>query len=152
MKQRFRDNLVPVAIVISLFAVCTAATAKDDEPQTIEQFRVAFVEAVRAMDADRWAALVTDDVVMMAPNGRMVEGRPAFKALWQRSFEGQSGPNPLSVKIDDVLQKDALAIVRAQYGPKGRDPVGQYVWVLVREAKEWRLAWWIFNRQQAPQG
>lgn len=124
----------------------TAQEAAD--ATTPEAFAEAFVSAVRAWDVERWAGLVTEDVVMMAPSGRVVEGRDAFRELWTRTFEGRTGVNPLKVEVRGSMVEGDLAVVRADYGPEGRDPVGQYVWTLVRSDEgDWRLRWWIFNRK-----
>lgn len=122
-------------------------------PETVEAFAEAFVTAVRGWDVDAWAELVTENVVMMAPSGRMVEGRSAFRELWERSFQGQTGRNPLQVRVRDVRRGEDMAVVRADYGPEGADPVGQYVWLLERDDRAgWLLAWWIFNRRPAEGG
>jgi len=119
-------------------------------PRTVPDFTTAFVSAVRDWNVEAWAELVADDVVMMAPNGRIVEGREAFRDLWTRTFEGRTGVNPLKVVLKDVRSEGDLAVVRADYGPEGREPVGQYVWTLERDERgTWSLAWWIFNRRGA---
>jgi len=127
----------------------TTARAQDATvPEDIRRYTESFEEAVRAYDVDAWTELVADDVVMMAPNGRMVEGRTAFHDLWSRTFAGQTGPNPLRVILHEARVADDLAVVRAGYGPEGADAVGQYVWILERAGADqpWVLAWWIFNR------
>lgn len=117
-------------------------------PTTVPDFAAAFVSAVADWDVDAWAELVTDDVVMMAPNGRIIEGRDAFHDLWTRAFEGRTGRNPLEVVVRDIRSEGDLAVVRADYGPENREPVGQYVWMLERdEGGTWALAWWMFNRR-----
>lgn len=127
--------------------------AQAPDPTSLSGFRDAFVAAVADWNVDAWAELVTEDVVMMAPNGRVVEGRQAFRELWSRTFEGRSGVNPLEVEIQGFTVSGDLAVVRADYGPRDRDPVGQYVWKLIREeGGEWRLAWWIFNRRSGDGG
>ena len=52
------------------------------------------------------------------------------------------------VAVKDVRSQGDLAVVRADYGPDGAEPVGQYVWTLERGAQgTWTLSWWIFNRK-----
>ncbi len=117
-------------------------------PPSIEVFRQAFVSAVQARDVGRWAELFAEEGVMMSSNGTTTVGRTRFRRLWSRTFEGRTGPNPLSVRIDDVVMRGDLALVRASYGPEGAAPVGQYVWVLERLGDApWTLKWWIFNRR-----
>lgn len=140
-----------VALVLASFsAPAPAAAQQDPAPEIAESFAESFVSAVRVWDVERWAELVTEDVVMMAPSGRVVEGRDAFRELWSRTFEGRTGVNPLQVEIRGSIVEGDLAVVRADYGPEGRDPVGQYVWTLVRSDEgDWKLEWWIFNRKPA---
>lgn len=128
----------------------SAQEAPDSVRRTVERFAAAFQEAVRAYDVGAWAELVTDDIVMMVANARMTEGREAFRELWERSFEGRTGPNPLRIAVQDVLASGDLVAVRADYGPEGREPVGQYVWVLERdEAGGLLLRWWMLSRRGA---
>lgn len=144
-----RHAALACAVFVSM-AVPAPSSAQDDTsevPASVTEFRDAFVEAVRSWDVDGWSELFAEDGVMMAPSGRTVEGRRAFRELWARSFEGQTGRNPLDVTVLEARVSGELAVVRADYGPDGADPVGQYVWVLEREGESpWRLAWWIFNR------
>lgn len=155
MMSRTPTSLRPAIVALAALSLTVpeTAAAQGPDPTTVPGFRDAFVEAVARWDVDAWAELVTEDVVMMAPDGRVIEGRDAFHELWSRSFEGRSGLNPLHVEIRDFTVSGELAVVRADYGPRGRDPVGQYVWKLVRkEDGEWRLRWWIFNRLRTDQG
>ena len=115
-------------------------------PEEVVAFATAFQEAVRAYDVDAWTAMVSEDVVMMAPNGRSLEGRGAFHDLWSRTFEGATGTNPLSLRILGSKRDGGLMAVRLAYGPEGADPVGRYVWLLERDPDgALVLAWWIFT-------
>lgn len=142
-------HLLRTLVVLALLspAVDSVSAQEGSVPPDIEDFAHRFESAVRAFDVGAWAALVDDDVIMMAPNGRTVEGREAFRALWERSFAGQTGTNPLRITLTGARVSEDLAVVRADYGPEGDAPVGQYVWVLERSAPGWTLTWWIFNRR-----
>jgi len=136
-----------VSLLWNAPGLAAQSSAEHDTPADIERFTQRFQTAVRAYDVVAWTDLVSDDVVMMSPNGRVVQGRDAFRALWARTFEGRSGPNPLQLTVREVRAAGELAMVRADYGPEGAPPVGQYVWLLERGGAEgWSLAWWIFNR------
>lgn len=141
--------ILALAAVGTALATAAPLVAQEGPPlRTVEAYAEAFVSAVARWDVDAWAQLVTEDVVMMAPSGRTVEGREAFHELWTRTFEGRTGVNPLSVNVLEVRSEGDLAVVRAEYGPQGADPVGQYVWTLERDERGgWILAWWIFNRR-----
>lgn len=144
-----RTSTVFVTLLAAFALLLPRATSGQDSPEReIRHFASAFEAAVRAYDVERWVELVSEDVVMMAPGGRLVEGRDDFRELWTRSFEGQTGPNPLSVVVRDVRASGELAVVRADYGPEGAEPVGRYVWVLTRRPGDgWLLDWWIFTRR-----
>lgn len=144
--------LLLIPLIHAAFAFGQENTpAVDDEQAVVRRFVSDFEDAVRAYDTDRWASLMAEDVVMMSPSGRMLEGRTAFRSFWERAFAGQSGSNPLSITVNDTLISDGLIAVRAHYGPDGQDPVGQYVWMLARQPDGvWQLKWWIFNRRPPP--
>jgi uncharacterized protein (TIGR02246 family) len=57
---------------------------------TIAAVRQAWLDAVRAGDAERLAAMVTDDVVVMHGNGRCVHGRGELEADFLKGFEAFS--------------------------------------------------------------
>lgn len=115
-------------------------------PGDVTAFTTAFEDAVRNYDVNAWARLVAEDVVMMAPNGRVVEGRQAFRSLWSRSFDGASGPNPLSLSIRGIRESGDLVALRLDYGPENAEPVGRYVWILQRSRDQGLLLeWWIFT-------
>ena len=52
--------------------------------------RQAWLDAVRVGDAERLAAMVTDDVVVVHGNGRCVRGRDELKADFLKGFEAFS--------------------------------------------------------------
>ena len=57
---------------------------------SIAAVRQARLDAVRAADAERLAAMVTDDVVVVHGNGRCVHGRDELKTDFQKGFEAFS--------------------------------------------------------------
>ena len=57
---------------------------------SIAAVRQAWLEAVKAGDAERFAALVTDDVVVVHGNGRSVRGREELKEDFLKGFEAFS--------------------------------------------------------------
>ncbi len=66
------------------------------EPKTdsiaspIVAVRQAWLDAVKAGDAERLAAMVTDDIVVVHGNGRCVRGREEVKADFVKGFEAFS--------------------------------------------------------------
>ena len=65
-------------------------SASNSTVSPIVSVRQAWLDAVRAGDAERLAALVTDDVVVVYGNGRCVRGRDELKADFLRGFEAFS--------------------------------------------------------------
>jgi len=57
---------------------------------SIAAVRQAWLDAVRAADAERLAAMVTDDVVVVHDNGRCVCGREELKEDFLKGFEAFS--------------------------------------------------------------
>jgi len=57
---------------------------------SVAAVRQAWLDAVRAGDLERLAAMVTDDVVVVHGNGRCVRGREDLKADFLKGFESFS--------------------------------------------------------------
>ncbi len=57
---------------------------------SIATVRQAWLAAVRAGDAERLAAMVTDDIVVVHGNGRCVRGKDELKADFSKGFEAFS--------------------------------------------------------------
>lgn len=57
---------------------------------SIAAVRQAWLDAVRAGDAERLAAMVTDDVVVVHGNGRCVRGREELRMDFLKGFEAFS--------------------------------------------------------------
>ena len=58
----------------------------DTITSSIAAVRQAWLDAVRAADAERLATMVTDDVVVVHGNGRCVRGRDELKADFLKGF------------------------------------------------------------------
>jgi uncharacterized protein (TIGR02246 family) len=68
--------------------VATVAEVNDNTvASSITAIRQAWLDAVRAGDAERLAAMVTDDIVVVHGNGRCVRGRDEMKADFLKGFE-----------------------------------------------------------------
>lgn len=62
----------------------------DSFNSSIAAVRLAWLDAVKAGDAERLAAMVTDDVVVVHGNGRCVRGREELKTDFLKGFEAFS--------------------------------------------------------------
>ena len=58
----------------------------DSTPSSIDAVRQAWLDAIRAADNERLAALVTDDVVVVHGTGRCVRGRDELKLDFRSAF------------------------------------------------------------------
>jgi ketosteroid isomerase-like protein len=56
------------------------------EKVAIEEFKAAWIAAVRASDVDRLLAMVTDDVVAMHPNSKTTKGKKELGDDFRRFF------------------------------------------------------------------
>ena len=118
----------------------------------------AYLDAANAGDAARWAALYTEDAVMMPPNSPAVEGRAAIES-WLAM---------LPVKITDAegtaLEVEGagnVAYVRGTYSmslqipglPESIPQQGKLLQIYARQpAGSWLLARDIWNADAAPTG
>jgi uncharacterized protein (TIGR02246 family) len=62
----------------------------DSIPSSIDAVRQAWLDAIRAADIERLAALVTDDVVVVHGTGRCVRGRDELKMDFRNAFDAFS--------------------------------------------------------------
>jgi uncharacterized protein (TIGR02246 family) len=62
----------------------------DSTPSSIDAIRQAWLDAIRAADVERLAALVTDDVVVVHGTGRCVRGRDELKMDFRNAFDAFS--------------------------------------------------------------
>jgi uncharacterized protein (TIGR02246 family) len=125
----------------------------------IKQVADAYVKAVLAGDAKTVAALYTDDAVEMPPNEPSLKGRAAIEQYYTKLFSG-----PAKVGQLTLTHLEARAIGDAGYdvgtyqqsmNPPGQTTAttdtGRYVIILKRSQGAWKVAYAIYNSDQAPQ-
>jgi uncharacterized protein (TIGR02246 family) len=115
----------------------------------------AYVKAALANDAKAVAALYTDDAVEMPPFQPMVKGKANIEQYYVKQFSG-----PVKVKSFSLTHLDTKASgevgydvgTYAQTMSGGEHPVdaGKYVVILRRSGNEWKVAYAIYNSDQAP--
>jgi uncharacterized protein (TIGR02246 family) len=74
---------------------------------SIAAVRQAWLDAVRAGDAEQLAAMVTDDVVVVHGNGRCIRGRDQLKADFLKAFDAFSIEQ--NVSSAEVVVRDPWA-------------------------------------------
>lgn len=120
--------------------------------KAIDRVRDAHVSALKAGDAQAWAAQFTADGVQMPPNAPANTGRAMIEA-WSQAFLGQFRVQ-FALAVDEVRVLGEWALERGGYtigldpiagGPPIQD-IGKYITVYQREAgDEWRMARDIWN-------
>ena len=83
-------------------------------PSSITAVRQAWLDAVRAGDAERLAAMVTDDVVVVHGNGRCVRGRDELKADFLKGVEAFSTEQSVSAAEVVVRGRWAFEIAEVE--------------------------------------
>jgi uncharacterized protein (TIGR02246 family) len=124
----------------------------------IKQVADAYVKATLAGDAKAIAALYTEDAVEMPPNEPSVKGRAAIEQYYTKLFSG-------GMKIGQftVTHLESRAIGDSGYdvgsyqqsmNPPGQTTAttdtGKYVVILRRSQGAWKVAYAIYNSDQAP--
>ena len=120
MRRSVAFTALPVALTALLFmaplAACQAPTPEvgplsEEDVAAIKASRVVFVEAMLAGDWAALAALCTEDVALMLPNGPVVEGRVALQEFLE-PFPPMTQFEATIVQIDG---RGDLAFVRGTH-------------------------------------
>jgi hypothetical protein len=128
-------------------AVSTAAPAKASSvSQTLKQLEHDWEEAAIAGDADKMGAILADDWVRIAPDGKMETKKEALADL-------KSGTSKL-ISVDpghmDVKVMGKVAVVQGSSTEKsmanGKDTSGKYAWTDVLENVDGK---WMVVRSEA---
>jgi len=117
-----------------------------------------YVKASLASDPKAIAALYTDDAVEMPPNQPMVKGKAAIQAYYEKQFS--SGVKMAAFTLThldssatgdrgyDVGTYQQTISVPAAATPAS--DTGKYIVILKRVGSEWKVAYAIYNSDQAP--
>ena len=154
-----------VSLLFASLIVCAAGcqTETDTAFATADATAVrgaldAYFNAANSGDAARWAALYTDDAVMMPPNSPAVEGRAAIES-WLAML-----PVKITEAQGTALEVEGtgnIAYVRGTYSmslqvPGLPDPIaqqGKLLQIYARQpAGSWLLARDMWNANAAPTG
>ncbi|HEY7056156.1 MAG TPA: SgcJ/EcaC family oxidoreductase [Vicinamibacterales bacterium] len=136
----------------------TAAPAAGSAAAAIRQIADAYVKATTSGDAKAVAALYTEDAVEMPPNLPMVKGRAAIQQYYEKVFSTGFKPATFNLKhLDTHATGDAGFDVgtyeQTMAQPSAGSPsteTGKYAVILKRTAAGWKVAYAIYNSDQAP--
>ena len=124
----------------------------------IRQVTDAYVKATLAGDAKAIAALYTEDAVEMPPNEPPVKGRAAIEQYYTKSFSGDRKVGQLTIThLESRATGDAgydVGTYQQSMNPPGQtvatSDTGKYVAILRRSQGAWKVAYAIYNSDQAP--
>ena len=123
----------------------------------IRQVADAYVKASLAGDAKAIAALYTEDAVEMPPNAPSVKGRAAIEQYYTKLMSGG-----MKISTFTLTHTESHATGDAGYdvgtyqqsmtaaGATPMSETGKYVVILKRSGGAWKVAYAIYNSDQAP--
>jgi uncharacterized protein (TIGR02246 family) len=124
----------------------------------IKQVADAYVKATLAGDAKAIAALYTEDAVEMPPNVPSVKGRPAIEQYYMKLFSGGTKVGQFALThLESRAVGDTgydVGTYQQSMNPPGQttatSDTGKYVVILRRSQGAWKVAYAIYNSDQAP--
>ena len=139
-------------------APATKGQSTSSSEAAVKQVADAYVKGVLAGDAKAIAALYTVDAVEMPPNEPSVKGRAAIEQYYTKLFSG-----PTKVGQFTLTHLEARAVGDTGYdvgtyqqsmNPPGQTTAttdtGKFVVILKRSQGAWKVAYAIYNSDQAP--
>jgi uncharacterized protein (TIGR02246 family) len=124
----------------------------------IKQVADAYVKATLAGDAKAIGALYREDAVEMPPNAPSVKGRAAIEQYYMKLFScatkvGQFAITHLESRAVGDTGYD-VGTYQQSMNPPGQttatSDTGKYVVILRRSEGDWKVAYAIYNSDQAP--
>ena len=138
----------------------SAAKGQSTSPgdAAIRQVADAYVKATLAGDAKAIAALYTEDAVEMPPNVPSVRGRAAIEQYYTKLFSGDTKVGQFALThLESRAAGDTgydVGTYKQSMNPPGQtsatSDTGKYVVVLRRIQGAWKVAYAIYNSDQAP--
>jgi ketosteroid isomerase-like protein len=128
-------------------AASTAAPAKAlSVSQTIKKLEHDWEDAAKAGDADKMGAILADDWVRIAPDGKMETKKDALENLKSGTSKVTSDdPGPMDVKvIGKVAVVQGISTEKSM--SNGKDTSGKYAWTDVLENVDGK---WMVVRSEA---
>lgn len=146
-----------VGMVIVAAALATAglsAQSRSAVDPEIQKASAAFVAAFNAKDAARLASLYAADGVVMPPGAPMARGPRAIQAMFQQQMDAgvTLKLEPMAGSIAGGIGYEAGTSTVTIGGANGRPAVtshGKYVVVYRKVNGQWKMAYDIFNDDQA---
>ena len=134
------------------------AQSTSSQEAAIKQVADAYVKATLAGDAKAIAALYTEDAVEMPPNVPSVKGRAAIEQYYMKLFSGDTKVGQFALThLESRAVGDTgydVGTYKQSMNPPGQttasSDTGKYVVILRRSQGAWKVAYAIYNSDQAP--
>jgi ketosteroid isomerase-like protein len=140
-----------VVLAVSMFAAaCVAASAPPRTEPVLDRLAADFQAAYNRGDADRVASFYADDAVAMPPNRPMVHGRAAITANLHRNLDDDPATMQLTPLESAIVGGRAYEVgTRVMTWKSGLALKEKYTRVYKRVGDDWKIAYWIWNRDSA---
>jgi uncharacterized protein (TIGR02246 family) len=147
---KLKAVVVAVAMAIG-FTGASSGQGKTDP--ALDNLAKEFMTAFNAKDAAKIAAFYADDAVVMPPNHAIVKGRAAietyFKGEFKQDMNLQLRPMESSAAGTHAFEAGTSTVTIKDSGAAITDN-GKYLTVFKRAGSDWKIAYDIFNSDQAP--
>jgi len=139
-----------VAAVVAAAALIVPLQGQSKTDPVIDRLAADFSAAYNTADVDKVAAFFADDAVMLPPNRPMTKGRAAIEAALRRNFDHDPARMTVTPLESAVVGDRAYeAGTREMKWASGTTLQEKYVRIWHRAGPDWRIAYWIWNRDTA---
>jgi uncharacterized protein (TIGR02246 family) len=152
-----RASLLKAAILLSLVVEGCQRGAAESDIGALNRLQKQVDSAIIAGDTQRYLTLITDDAVLMPPNGPPVSGKDAIGS-WSREMSSQVRIQDYASRDDEIVVAGDWAFRRATAdwtltptagGPSVRD-VAKFIIIYRRQADDsWKVARDIWSSNTA---
>lgn len=145
-------------LLATILAACSAAESADDVEAAVEAAFQEYAASLEAGDADRWAALWTEDGVQMPPGARVNQGKETI-LTGLRGALGAFSFSDMQINVQEVQTAGNWAYARGLYTVTylphdGSDPIpidGKFMSIFQKQDDgTWKLHRDIFNSNVGP--
>ena len=154
MWERNKTLLLPIVVAFGL----TDCRTSDSAIQALNRLQKQVDQAIITGDTDRYIALLSDDAVLMPPNGPPVVGKSAIRS-WNQETSKRFRIQRYAPTDQEVIVAGDWAFRRATFewsvvpvaGDRPIEQSGKFIIIYKRQADgSWRVARDIWNSNTQP--
>jgi ketosteroid isomerase-like protein len=154
---RKRNSFLLVTIAAAVIQLGCNARSYEADIQALDELQSQVDSAIIAGNTERYIALITDDAVLMPPNGPAVSGKEAIRT-WNQNMSRQFRIQAYNSSDDEIVVAGDWAFRRASVdwtvaATAGGDPIrdlGKYIIMYRRQHDgSWKVARDIWNSSTA---